>query len=88
MISLVWLVGGAHGETALAVHLGVDAAGGQRKGAGGGGKKSRRSIILDSVAIVFHHLLDETKREWIMQWARCVQTKHMITTRMCLSTTN
>ena len=73
---------------ALAVHLGVDAAGGQRKGAGGGGKKSRRSIILDSVAIVFHHLLDETKREWIMQWARCDQTKHTIATRMCLSTTN
>lgn len=39
---------------------------------GAGGKKTRRSIILDTVAIVFHHLLDETKREWIVQWAKCV----------------
>ena len=48
---------------ALAVHLG------QAGGGGGGGKKSRRAIILDTVAIVFHHLLDDTKREWIKQWA-------------------
>jgi hypothetical protein len=48
---------------ALAVHHGVR---GQRRVAG---KKSRRSIILDTVAIVFHHLLDETKRDWIVQWA-------------------
>jgi hypothetical protein len=45
------------------VHHGVR---GQRRVAG---KKSRRSIILDTVAIVFHHLLDETKRDWIVQWA-------------------
>lgn len=51
---------------ALAVHHGI---GGHGKTTG---KKSRRTIILDTVAIVFHHLLDETKREWIVQWAGCV----------------
>ena len=50
---------------------------------GAGGKKTRRSIILDTVAIVFHHLLDETKREWIVQWAKCVTLG--VSLSLCLS---
>ena len=61
---------------ALAVHHGV---GGQGKSAG---KKSRRTIILDTVAIVFHHLLDETKREWIVQWAGCVSSSPLCCTAL------
>lgn len=60
---------------ALAVHHDVNVAGAQRRRSG---NKSRRSIILDTVAVVFHHLLDETKRDWIVQWATCVFSQQRI----------
>ena len=41
--------------------------GSKRNGRRAGAKGA--PVVLDCVAIVFHHLLDETKREAIVRWA-------------------